>query len=68
MSEELQISSSASREQKYIGLIPQLKSLVRDEPSLIAIIDVGSDKLGDFSAVDLGGLESVSQIINPLFK
>ena len=68
MSEELQISSSVSGEQKYIDLIPQLKYLVGDEPSLIAIIDVDSDKLGDFSAVDVGGLENASQIISPLFK
>ena len=125
MSEELQISSSVSREQKYIGLIPQLKYLVRDEglilgpfqgeiacsrigfgkgicgaswggnqtlvfpnvdefPGHIACssaskaeivrpIKVGgkvvdSYKLGGFSAVDGEGLETVSQIINPLFK
>lgn len=68
MAEELQISSSVSGEQKYIDLIPQLKYLVDDELLLIAIIDVDSDKLGDFSAVDLGGLENASQIISLLFK
>lgn len=68
MAEELQISSSVSGEQKYIDLIPQLKYLVDDELSLIAIIDVDSDKLDDFSAVDVGGLENASQIISPLFK
>ena len=36
MAEALQISPSVSGEQKYIDLIPQLKYLVEDEPSLIA--------------------------------
>lgn len=36
MAEELSIISPASKEEKYVSLLPQIEALVVDEPSLIA--------------------------------
>ena len=36
MAEELNIISTATKEEKYISLLPQIEALVGDEPSLIA--------------------------------
>lgn len=36
MAEELSLISTASKEEKYVSLLPQIEALVVDEPSLIA--------------------------------
>lgn len=36
MAEELNIISTASKEEKYISLLPQIEALVCDEPNLVA--------------------------------